>query len=326
MKHHLIGSAMALVAATAAWTVSSYVAAGHGAARAQVVQPLAPPPPKLTNYGGCPMENQEFHACAVEKEKAFEPPRTPDGTPDFQGYWRGRGTNSNRSVERVTPDNPMTRDPIEPWQTSEGMLIDPPDRMLPYQPWAAKIGRMGENYHHYIDPRTSCGTAGVPRSLTDRTLILQAPGARSITFLFEDQMGSRIVPTDGRPHIGRDLKLTNGDAVGHWEGKTLVIEVTNLNGYTWLDDSANTYSNEAKVTERLTMIDKDTIHATATIEDPKAYTAPWTMVWPMLRDATPGGYEFLEEACREGERWVARLRKTGVRYYRGNDLPISRPR
>lgn len=323
MKNLVFGSTVALVIAWACW--ASYTAASaQVAAPPPVVAPLAPPQPTLTSYGGCPTNNQEFHKCAIEQGKTFDPPRTADGKPDFQGYWRGKGTNSNRSIERVTPDNPMTRDALEPWQLSDGMLVDPPDMMLPLKPWAAEVGRMGENFKHYIDPRTSCGTAGVPRSLTDRTFILQPPGVESVTFLFEDQMGSQIVPTDGRPHIGSTIKLTNGDQVGHWEGNTLVIEVTNLNGYTWLDDSANTYSDAAKVTERLTMIDKDTIHATATIEDAKAYTKPFTMVWPMVRDATPGGYEFLEEACREGERWVERLRKTGVKFYRGKDLPISR--
>ncbi len=146
-----------------------------------------------------------------------------------------------------------------------------------------------------------------------------------ITFLFEDQGVYRVIPTDGRPHIGKNIKLTNGDSVGRWEGNTLVVDVTNLNGYNWLDDSGNFYSDATHVIERMTMIDPNTIHFEGTIDDPKTYTKPWKIVWPMVRETDPE-FEFLEEACREGERDVPIFRRLGYRFYRGNNLPALRPR
>jgi hypothetical protein len=96
-----------------------------------------------------------------------------------------------------------------------------------------------------------------------------------------------------------------------------VIDVNNLNGYNWLDDSGNFYTDAAHLVERLTMIDRDTIHYEVTLEDPKAYTRPWTMVWALVREKEPG-FELLEEACREGEHDAQRIRETGVRYYFGD--------
>ncbi len=314
MRNHFLGSTMALAMLWAGWSLVSIPAAGQEGGK-----------PGPTNYGGCPTENLAFHLCAVEKAKSFNPPRTPDGKPDFQGYWHGRETKGNFSVEAVTADEPLTRSPIMPWQVTSGMLVDPPDRKLPYQPWAAAIGRKGENFKKYIDPRTACGSPGVPRVVSGLSLILQPPGEDSITFLFEDQGAYRVIPTDGRPHIGKNIKLTNGDSVGRWEGNTLVVDVTNLNGYNFLDDSGNFYSDATHVTERMTMIDPNTMHFEGTIDDPKVYTKPWKIVWPMVRETNPE-FEFLEEACREGERDVPIFRRLGYRFYRGNNLPALRPR
>jgi len=314
MRNRLLRLTTALALTWAGWSLVSIPAAGQEGAKAGP-----------TSYGGCPTENLAFHLCAVEKAKTFNPPRTPDGKPDMQGYWHGRETKGNFSVEAVTADEPLTRSPIMPWMVTDGMLVDPPDRKLPYQPWATSIGRKGENFKKYIDPRTACGSPGVPRVLSGLSLILQPPGENSVTFLFEDQGAYRVVPTDGRPHIGKNIKLTNGDSVGRWEGNTLVIDVTNLNGFNFLDDSGNFYTDATRVTERMTMIDPNTMHFEGTIDDPKAYTKPWKIVWPMVRETDPK-FEFLEEACREGEHDVPRFRGAGMRFYRGNNLPASRPR
>ena len=86
--------------------------------------------------------------------------------------------------------------------------------------------------------------------------------------------------------------------------------MTNLNGYNFLDDSGNFYTDATHVTERMTMIDPNTMHFEGTIDDPKAYTKPWKIAWPMVRETDPK-FEFLEEACREGERDVPRFRRAG---------------
>ena len=98
---------------------------------------------------------------------------------------------------------------------------------------------------------------------------------------------------------------------------TLEGELGYVNGYTWIDDAGNFHTDAVHMVERLTLIDPDTIHYEITLEDPKAYTRPWTMSWPMLRETDPG-FQLLEEACWEGERDLPKFRELGFRYYFGD--------
>jgi hypothetical protein len=132
MRHQLPGSSLAL-AIVAVWSLASTDAAGQA------------PPAAPTSFGGCPAEAMAFHACALDKAKTFSPPRTPDGKPDLQGYWRGRIT-MDRSVEGVDASEPMTRSPLSTWPVAPSLIVDPPDRKIPYQPWAAEVGRKGVNF------------------------------------------------------------------------------------------------------------------------------------------------------------------------------------
>jgi hypothetical protein len=266
--------------------------------------------------GGCPAEPLAFHTCALAKAKTFNPPRTSSGKPNLQGYFRSRLAQAF-SVEGVSGSEPLVADPVMPWALAPPMVVDPPDRKIPYQPWAASIGRIGENYYKYLDPRTACGSGGVPRlALQDANQILQPSTDDYILWLFEDHHVHRVIAMNGNPPPGNSIKMYNGNARGHWDGNTLVIDVTNLNGYNWLDDSGNFYTNTAHLVERLTMIDPDTIHYEVTIEDPKTYTRPWKVVWALMRQKPPG-FELMEEACREGERDSLRIRQSGYEYYFG---------
>ena len=309
MRHGVFGSvtAVAIVMAVLSLAPQPAVADASGqGAQASVAQP--------TSFGGCPGPILAFHTCALEKAKTFNPPRTPGGRPDLQGYWRSRLTTAF-SVEGVSENDPITRDPITPWTAGLGEIVDPPDRKIPYQPWAAQIGRRGQNFQKYIDPRTACGSGGVPRAVHQGPhQLLQREDY--VVWLFEDHHVYRSIPITGGPHIGKDIKLWHGDALGRWEGNTLVVDVTNVNGYNWLDDAGNFHTDAAHLIERLTMIDPDTIHYEITIEDPKAYTRPWKMAWPLVREKEPG-FQLIEEACWEGERDLPRFLELGGRYYFG---------
>jgi hypothetical protein len=267
--------------------------------------------------GGCPAQPAAFHTCALEKAKTFNPPRTPSGKPDLQGYWRGALAQSF-SMEGVSGSEPQVHNAVMPWEIAPPMIVDPPDGKIPYQPWAVPIGRIGENHDKYLDPRTACGGAGVPRlAQQDANQILQPDGDQFVLWLFEDHHVQRIIAMDGRPLLGSNIKVTNGDSRGRWEGNTLVIDSNNFNGYNWLDDSGNFYTDTAHIVERLTMIDRDTIHYEVRAEDPKVYTRPWTMAWAQVRVKDPG-FELLEEACREGEHDVEHLLQLGFKYYFGD--------
>ena len=126
----------------------------------------------------------------------------------------------------------------------------------------------------------------------------------------------RIVPTDGRPHVGSNIRLFEGDSRGRWEGNTLVIDITNQTAIAWLDHVGNFYSEAVHVVERMTMIDNDVIHYTATIEDQNVYTRPWTIAFGWRRNDDPDR-EIWESACWEGVRGGPSLQGTILGWYPG---------
>ena len=261
---------------------------------------------------GCPPESALFHPCALAKAKTFSPPRTPDGKPDIQGFWRAPGSGTETIEE-----HPKTADD----GGAKSMIVDPPDGKIPYQPWA--LAQAKENRVKYVEPNTGCFPSGVPRIFytPTRFQILQSPDY--VINLVERAHTYRIIPTDGHPHVGKNIGLWMGDSRGRWEGNTLVVDVTNQNGKPWFDQKGDFYSDAAHMVERFTLIDADTIHYEITIEDLNVYTKPWTMAYPMRR-IRGQGLELPEEACHEGEENVQLLINLGYRIYPGAHPPSPR--
>src|SRR2546421_9767184 len=112
---------------------------------------------------------------------------------------------------------------------------------------------------------------------------------------------ARVIPMDGRPHAGPNMRSYMGDPRGHWEGNTLVVETTNfLGGKTGVGggNGGGTPSTDAlKLTERFTRTDPNTIAYEVRIEDPKTYTKPFTVAFPITQEP---GYQNFEYACHEG--------------------------
>jgi hypothetical protein len=239
--------------------------------------------------GGCSEEPAEFHRCAMAKAKGFSPPRTPDGKPDFRGFWSRIGLRNLENIEEHA----------ESFDGSGGTssIVDPRDGRVPYQPWAAAQRRT--HFTTYLNPQVLCLPTGSPKVAYSPGVnqILQTPS--SLIFLDDYAHVFRIVPTDARPHVAPNIRLFMGDSRGRWEGDTLVIDVTNLDDRTWLDAIGNFYSDAVHVVERWTMFHPDVIHFEATIDDPKVYTRPWTMAFGLRRHTEPG-YEMMENACYEG--------------------------
>lgn len=243
--------------------------------------------------GGCPVESKQFHECALEKARIFNPPRTPGGMPDFRGYWN---TLHNGAVWDLEPR--PGQGAITP--ASTGLRVDSQERKIPYQPLAlARRDALAPK--KFEDPTAHCARTSSPRTnLTVRGLqITQPPGY--VVFLYENFHDYSVIPTDGRPHLPEQIKLWHADGVGHWEGNTLVVDFTNFNGKQWLDQSGNFQSERAHIVERYTLIDQDTIHFEATIEDPTIYRQPWKIALAFTRNREAGYYQ-LEYACHEGER------------------------
>jgi hypothetical protein len=237
-----------------------------------------------------PAYAQQRGARGAAPRAAAQPPirRMPDGKPDLTGYYSADAGGANYGLERHAQDflTPGTR----------GVVVDPPDGTLPYQPWA-RAERIDRELPHrgYDDPTAHCFVAGVPRSMYTPSpyQILQPPGY--VVLLFE-RMSWRIIPLDGRPHIPDSIRLWQGDSVGHWEGDTLVVESTNFNGKAWLNEVGDVVSHAERVVERFIPLDANNITYRATVTDPVVYTQPWTIEIPLRRQDD----ELLEIACHEG--------------------------
>lgn len=297
--HAMKTAAFAALAILAAWLAPASAqgpAAAQGAAAA-------------STQARCPGEPALFHPCALERSKRYDPPRTRDGKPDFQGFWRGQPA----ATENVQ-EHPKTDDD----DGGKSLIVDPRDGRIPYQAWAAALP--AEHRRKFVEPNVPCFPSGVPRSMYVPTQIeiLQSPG--NVLILLERAHTYRIIPTDGRERLGDRIQLWQGDSRGRWEGNTLVVDVTNHNGKAWFDQAANFYTSAARMVERLTLVDEDTIHYQITIEDPNVYTRPWTMAFPLRRNKEKG-FRLLEEACHEGERNTQPLLGLGYSIYPGVQGP-----
>jgi hypothetical protein len=143
--------------------------------------------------------------------------------------------------------------------------------------------------------------------------ILQSPGY--VAIVYEMIHEARIIPLEGRPHLGSGFRLWNGDSRGHWEGNTLVVDITNYNDKGSVATNIATQrvraipqSEDLHVVERFTRVDENTINYEATIEDPKVFTSPWKVAMPLHREPE---YQMFEYACHEGNHAVPNTLSAG---------------
>lgn len=259
-----------------------------------VVMPVAGQQPQRPPVS--PLLNGNPYISPVEV-KGGPIARLPDGKPDIQGTWLQRTIGNSMSMFSIekTPGRPKQAIP-----PTRGIIVDPPDGVIPYKPgMREKQIDLGEN-HMIEESDAHCLMGGYPHTMYTPfgMRILQPPGY--VSMIWEFMHSYRIIPLDGRPHPDAKVKLYGGDSRGHWEGDTLVIDVANQVGRTWLDQSANFHSDAIHVVERITPIDSNNLSYEATIEDPKVYTQPWKIAYSYSRNLDPK-YEPMEFACIEGE-------------------------
>ncbi len=191
-------------------------------------------------------------------------PRTAGGMPDLQGIWQASSTAAADLQDHAASLNMLAGRSVV--AGSE----------IPYQPWAAS--KKAENFQNRqtADPLSKCYMPGVPRImyLDFPFQIFQTQTA--IVMAFEWELDYRLIHTDGTPHP-TDADFWMGDSRGHWEGDTLVVDVSNINDKTWFDMAGDFHSDALHVVERYHMSDHDTIQYEATMEDSKVFTKPWTI-------------------------------------------------
>lgn len=198
-------------------------------------------------------------------------PRTADGKPNLQGIWQVR----NRAAVNLE-DHPARHGMPAGLSVVDGGEI-------PYQDWAR--AQRAENYAGRAteDPLNSCYLPGVPRIMYLDYPFHIFQTTDHIAIAFEWSYVFRLIYTNGQEFPYPGIGFWMGDSRGHWEGDTLVVDVTHNNDQTWFDMSGNFHSDQMLLTERLTMLDANTIGYEVTVEDPAVFTRPWVIRMPLYR-------------------------------------------
>ena len=209
--------------------------------------------------------------------------RTPDGHPDFNGTWENGSGYDFVKPQKGTDGSICITGCRQPGGSAPApRAVVTPDRPVYKPELVAKVKDL-EKRQVETDPVLRCRSPGLPR-IGPPDKIVQRPG--EIVFLYDDVSGSfwRIVPTDGRKHRADADESYLGDAIGHWEGDTLVVETMNFNEDTWLTDNGAFHSKALRVTEKLTRTG-DTMQWVAIADDPQVLTQPWQLRPRMMTKA-----------------------------------------
>jgi len=236
-------------------------------------------------------------AVAAQNAPAAKPaeppkptPRTADGRPDLNGVWGGGGgAGAPNFVQKGdTLVVVFQLDGADPYQDKDlfkaldergsARKAAAPNKP-PYKPELAAKLKEASDLQSKLDPAFYCKPEGVPR-MGAPSQIVQTPG--QVVFLYEGRNTFRVVPTDGRGHRDDVEPTWNGDAVGRWQGDTLVVDVTNIIDESWLGADGWFHSDALHVVERLRR-EGDTLTYSATVEDPKMFTGPWEITPRTLR-------------------------------------------
>jgi hypothetical protein len=196
-------------------------------------------------------------------------PRSPDGKPDLSGLWRGGSFG-----QQIEPTEPLSGVPVAGFRNVAVGFKDG----LPLQPSAAELLRQRKAGNSKDNPEAHCLPMGIMQFHTQGAprKFVQAPGV--LVILYEASSGLRQIFTDGRSRPDNDPQpWWYGYSVGRWEGDTLVVETTGLRDDGWLDIDGSPLTDAATITERFRRVSYGRMEIDVTIDDPKAYTQPWTV-------------------------------------------------
>jgi len=278
MRHRVLGFVAALVIAAAVSAFGQAAPVGQaGAAAGQQRGQRGPTFTTNGNGGIVDADGQDGQRAQRRTGPARPAPRGPNGRvilgppPGQAGLWIGRITNL------TNPDNT----PIK----------------VPYQPWAQAVAQ--DRRQNQFEPHTRCKPSGGPRQFLtpygvefvelqelQRIFILDVGGPHSY----------RIIYMDGREHPKNLTPSYYGHNVGHWEGDTLVVDSVGYNERFWFDRGAHPHTEQLHLVERFTRVDFDNIKYEVTIDDPGAYTAPWSGQFNLRLDP---GDELFEYVCQD---------------------------
>ena len=215
-----------------------------------------------------------------QPDLAAPAPKTADGKPDLSGVWQTRPGYTGNIAKDLKPGD------------------------VSFQPWAAALYQHRLETEGKDDPQARCVLSGVPREhvVPYPFKILNSAGV--IVILYEALHSYRQIFMDGRPLPKNPNPAWMGYSVGHWDGDTLAVESSGFEENNWLDNSGHPGTEALRLTERFRRPDFGHIDLQMTIDDPKAYTKPWTV--NLQFTATPGT-ELIEYVCDENEKDLPHL-------------------
>jgi hypothetical protein len=246
-------------------------------------------------------------------------PRMTDGKPDLSGIWttgepfdrraRGLSTPKDLAPPRDPQSSNEAQSPGDPTaiigsRQMANIGIDLPGG-LPYQPWLVPIVKERTANDAKDDPHIRCLPDNFIRAYGMPHLLKFVHSPRLLVMLNELNAGYRQVFTDARP-LPKDPNPTlQGYSSGKWSGDTLVIDTIGLRDDTWIDWNGSVLTQAAKVREQIRRPDFGHLEIQVTVDDPKAYTKPWTVT---LKQRIVVDTELIDEICLENEQSLKHLK------------------
>jgi hypothetical protein len=225
--------------------------------------------------------------------QTYRAPRTDGGKPDLNGIWQALNeANYDLQAHIARPAMALRQGPYGPVPAAPVLALGaagavPPGLgvvegdEIPYLPQA--LAKKKENQENWLtsDPEIRCYLPGVPRAayMPYPFQILQNPKAIFIAYEYAGATRNIYMKDPGPAPVDSWM----GQSVGHWEGDTLVVDVTGMNDQTWFDRAGDYHSEALHVVERYTRTSPDAMTYQATIEDPKVFSRPWKINMPLYR-------------------------------------------
>jgi hypothetical protein len=218
-------------------------------------------------------------AIPVSAQPAYKAPRTPDGHPNLNGIWQAMNTANWDLQEHAARPGLVVALGAEGAEPGGPGVVEGGE--IPYLAAAKEKKKANFEQRLTADPEIKCYLPGVPRATYMPYPFQIFHSAKAIFFAYEYDGAVRNIFLKDPGPAPADSWM--GQSVGHWEGETLVVDVTGLDERTWFDRAGDFHSDALHVVERYTPLGPDTLSYEATIEDSKVFSRPWKIRMPLYR-------------------------------------------
>jgi hypothetical protein len=235
-----------------------------------------------------------FSLVSSGQTAVYRAPRTTDGKPNISGIWQAMNTANWDLQDHSAQPAPLWQlGAIGAIPAGQGVVEG---NEIPYQPAALAKKKANAADRLNLDPEAKCYMPGIPRAAYMPFPFQIIQSNKDILMVYEFASANRMINMGKAQEAPTDTWM--GTSNGRWEGETLVVDVTGLNGLAWFDRAGNFASDKLHVVERFTRTSNDVMNYEATIEDPSVFTRPWKISMPLYRHAEKNA-QILEFKCVE---------------------------